>query len=66
MGVSNGDWGGIGNISAYDPKDGQRDLALEPMPGPGEPDHDTWGGDSWKRGRRRTWGPASRSIPRRR
>ena len=28
VGVSNGDWGGNGNMTAYDPKDGQRDLAL--------------------------------------
>jgi alcohol dehydrogenase (cytochrome c) len=56
MGVSNGDWGGIGNISAYDPKDGHMIWRWETVPGPGQPGHDSWAGDSWKRGCAATWG----------
>ncbi len=56
LGVSNGDWGGNGNISAYDPKDGHVIWRWETVPGPGQPGHDTWSGDSWKRGGASTWG----------
>lgn len=56
LGVSNGDWGGNGNMSAYDPKDGHVVWRWETVPGPGEPGHDTWSGDSWKRGGASTWG----------
>ncbi|HVA38769.1 MAG TPA: PQQ-binding-like beta-propeller repeat protein [Candidatus Dormibacteraeota bacterium] len=55
LGVSNGDWGGIGNISAFDPKDGHRIWQWNTVPGPGEPGHDTWSGDSWKRGGAAVW-----------
>ncbi len=56
LGVSNGDWGGNGNMSAYDPKDGHVIWRWETVPGPGQPGHDTWSGDSWKRGGASTWG----------
>jgi alcohol dehydrogenase (cytochrome c) len=59
LGVSNGDWGGIGNISAYDPKDGHLIWRWVTVPGPGQPGHDTWSGDSWKRGCAATWGGAT-------
>jgi len=59
LGVSNGDWGGIGNISAYDPKDGRVIWRWDTVPGPGQPGHDTWSGDSWKRGCAATWGGAT-------
>lgn len=55
MGVSNGDWGGIGNIAAYDPKDGHRLWQWNTVPGPGQPGHSTWSGDSWKRGGAAVW-----------
>jgi alcohol dehydrogenase (cytochrome c) len=55
IGVSNGDWGGIGNISAIDPKTGERLWKWEAVPGPGEPGHDSWTGDSWKRGGGAIW-----------
>jgi alcohol dehydrogenase (cytochrome c) len=58
-GVSNGDWGGIGYMTAFDPKDGHRIWEYETIPGPGEPGHDTWSGDSWKRGCGSTWGGAT-------
>ncbi len=59
LGVSNGDWGGIGYITAFDPKDGHRIWEYETIPGPSEPGHDTWAGDSWKRGCGATWGGAT-------
>ena len=55
LGVSNGDWGGIGNISAFNPKTGKREWQWNAVPGPGKPGHDTWSGDSWKRGGGAIW-----------
>lgn len=55
VGVSNGDWGGIGNIAAFDPKDGHVIWRWETVPGPGQPGHDSWSGDSWKRGGASAW-----------
>ena len=55
LGVSNGDWGGIGNISAFDPMTGKRLWKWEAVPGPGEPGHESWSGDSWKRGGGAIW-----------
>jgi alcohol dehydrogenase (cytochrome c) len=59
LGVSDGDWGGIGHITAFDPKDGHRIWEWQTIPGPGEPGHETWSGDSWKRGGGSTWGGAT-------
>jgi alcohol dehydrogenase (cytochrome c) len=55
IGESNGDWGGIGNIAAFDPKTGDRLWRWQSIPQPGEPGHDTWSGDSWKRGGGAIW-----------
>jgi alcohol dehydrogenase (cytochrome c) len=55
LGASNGDWGGIGYITAFNPKDGTRIWEWETVPGPGEPGHDSWSGDSWKRGGAAVW-----------
>jgi len=55
MGVSNGDWGGIGNISAFDPANGERIWQWDTVPKPGEPGSRTWSGDSWKRGGAAIW-----------
>lgn len=55
MGVSNGDWGGNGNITAYNPQDGSAIWSWNSIPGPGEPNHDSWGGDSWKRAGGALW-----------
>lgn len=67
LGVSNGDWGGIGYVTAFDPKDGHRIWEWNTVPGPGEPGHDTWSGDSWKRGGAAVWNgvaidPASQTL----
>jgi alcohol dehydrogenase (cytochrome c) len=56
IGVSNGDWGGRGYVTAFDPKDGHILWKWYTVPGPGEPGHDTWGpGDTWKRGGASVW-----------
>ena len=55
IGESNGDWGGIGNISAFDPKTGGRVWQWQSIPKPGEPGNDTWSGESWKRGGGAVW-----------
>lgn len=55
LGASNGDWGGIGYITAFNPDNGKRIWEWKTVPGPGEPGHDTWSGDSWKRGGAAVW-----------
>ncbi|MCF3948387.1 MULTISPECIES: pyrroloquinoline quinone-dependent dehydrogenase [Acidiphilium] len=55
LGVSDGDWGGIGNIAAYDPKTGKELWQWNTVPGPGKPANKTWSGDSWKRGGAAVW-----------
>jgi alcohol dehydrogenase (cytochrome c) len=56
LGASNGDWGGVGYITAFNPDNGKRIWEWKTVPGPGEPGNDTWSGDSWKRGGAATWG----------
>ncbi len=56
LGVSNGDWGGNGKITAFNPKDGNVIWSWTSIPGPGEPGHDSWPGDSWKRAGGSMWG----------
>lgn len=55
LGVSNGDWGGLGYVTAFDPDSGNRLWEWNTVPGPGQPGHDTWSGDSWKRGGAAVW-----------
>ncbi len=55
LGASNGDWGGLGYITAFNPANGKRIWEWKTVPGPGEPGHDTWSGDSWKRGGAAVW-----------
>lgn len=55
LGVSDGDWGGIGNVSAFDAKTGARVWQWDTVPKPGDPANKTWAGDSWKRGGATVW-----------
>jgi len=55
LGVSNGDWGGVGNISAFDPETGKRLWQFDTVPGVGQKGHNTWSGDSWKQGGAAVW-----------
>jgi alcohol dehydrogenase (cytochrome c) len=54
-GASNGDWGGIGYVTAFDQSTGKRVWDWKTVPGPGEAGHETWSGDSWKRGGATVW-----------
>jgi alcohol dehydrogenase (cytochrome c) len=47
--------GGIGYIAAYDAKTGKERWRFLTIPGPNEPGHDTWAGDSWREGGAPTW-----------
>lgn len=55
VGVSGGEAGIRGFIDAYDAKTGKPAWRFWTIPGPGEPGHDTWAGDSWKTGGAPTW-----------
>ena len=55
IGVSGGEYGIRGFIDAYDAATGQRKWRFYTVPGPGEPGHDTWEGDSWKIGGAPAW-----------
>ncbi len=67
LGASNGDWGGIGYITAFDAATGKRIWDWYTVPGPGQPGHTSWAGDSWKRGGGAIWSgiaidPASNTL----
>ena len=55
VGISGGEFGIRGFLDAYDAKTGARVWRLWTVPGPGEPGHESWEGDSWKTGGAATW-----------
>ena len=55
IGTAGGEYGIRGFIAAYDAKTGKEDWRFYTVPGPGEPGHDSWGGDSWKTGGGSIW-----------
>ncbi|MGC1372267.1 MAG: PQQ-dependent dehydrogenase, methanol/ethanol family [Candidatus Sulfotelmatobacter sp.] len=55
IGVSGGEYGVRGFIDAYDADTGARKWRFYTVPGPGEPRHETWEGDSWKVGGAPAW-----------
>jgi alcohol dehydrogenase (cytochrome c) len=55
IGVSGGEYGIRGFIDAYDASTGQRKWRFYTIPGPGEPGHESWEGDSWKIGGAPAW-----------
>jgi alcohol dehydrogenase (cytochrome c) len=55
VGVSGGEAGIRGFLDAYDAKTGKLAWRCWTIPGPGEPGHETWGGNSWKTGAGPTW-----------
>jgi PQQ-dependent dehydrogenase (methanol/ethanol family) len=55
VGIAGGEFGIRGFIDAYDAVTGKRLWRFYTIPGPGETGHDTWSGDSWKRGSGGTW-----------
>src|SRR5437868_1049199 len=44
-----------GFIAAYDAKTGKEAWRFYTIPGPGEPGHESWAGDSWKTGGASVW-----------
>jgi alcohol dehydrogenase (cytochrome c) len=55
VGISGGEMGIRGFLDAYDVRDGHQLWRFYTIPGPGEPGHETWSGDSWKTGSGGTW-----------
>jgi len=55
LGAGGGDTGAIGLVSAFNTKDGKRLWDWQTIPGPGEPGHETWPGESWKHGGAAVW-----------
>jgi len=55
IGVSGGEYGIRGFIDAYDTATGERKWRFYTVPGPGEPGHESWEGDSWKIGGAPAW-----------
>ncbi len=55
VGVSGGEYGIRGYVIAFDSETGAEAWRTHTVPGPGEPGHDTWKGDSWKTGGGSVW-----------
>lgn len=55
VGTAGGEYGIRGILAAYDAKTGKELWRFNIIPGPGEPGHETWGGDSWKHGGGSIW-----------
>ena len=55
LGTGGGDNGTLGLVSAFSIADGKRLWDWQSIPGPGQPGHDTWPGDSWKHGGGAVW-----------
>ncbi|HEV2388474.1 MAG TPA: PQQ-dependent dehydrogenase, methanol/ethanol family [Candidatus Acidoferrales bacterium] len=55
VGISGGEYGVRGFVDAYDAETGRRAWRFYTVPGPGEPGHETWAGDSWQRGGAPAW-----------
>ena len=55
LGPAGGDFGIRGFIAAFDPQSGRELWRFHTIPGPGEPGHETWAGDSWMRGGSGVW-----------
>lgn len=59
VGTAGGDLGTRGMITAYDAKTGKQRWRFYTIPGPGEPGHDSWSGESWKTGGAAVWNAAA-------
>lgn len=54
-GFGGGEYGARGSLQAYDVNTGKEVWKTWTVPGPGEPNHDTWKGDSWQHGGAVLW-----------
>jgi alcohol dehydrogenase (cytochrome c) len=59
LGIFTGEKPTRGFIDAYDIETGKRVWRFYTVPGPGEPGHETWGGDSWQYGCGPAWLPGT-------
>jgi alcohol dehydrogenase (cytochrome c) len=55
VGTAGGEYGIRGFLDAYVAKSGKRAWRFYTIPGPGEPGHHTWEGDSWEKGGGSAW-----------
>jgi alcohol dehydrogenase (cytochrome c) len=55
IGTSGGELGIRGWVAAFDAKTGKEVWKTYTIPGPGEPGHDTWPGETWKTGGVSSW-----------
>ncbi len=55
VGTSGGDLGSMGMVRAFDARDGRHVWDFNTVPQPGEKNHGTWPGDSWKHGGAAVW-----------
>jgi alcohol dehydrogenase (cytochrome c) len=55
VGTAGGEFGIRGFLAAYDAKTGKEVWKFHAIPGPGEPGHETWAGDSWMHGGASIW-----------
>ena len=62
VGVSGGEFGIRGFVQAFDADTGKARWKTYTVPGPGEVGHDSWPGDSWKRGGVPVWVTGSYDI----
>jgi alcohol dehydrogenase (cytochrome c) len=59
IGTAGGDFGNIGQVTAFRIADGSKAWVWHTIPAPGEAGHDTWPGDSWLHGGADVWGGLS-------
>ncbi len=55
VGVAGGEFGIRGFVAAWDVNTGKEAWRFYTVPGPGEPGHETWSGDSWMHGSAPAW-----------
>jgi alcohol dehydrogenase (cytochrome c) len=55
VGTAGGEFGIRGFLAAFDAKTGKEIWRFYTIPGPGEAGHESWSGDSWKRGGGSVW-----------
>ena len=55
IGTAGGEYGVRGFLAAFDVASGKEVWRFHTVPGPGEPGHETWAGDSWKTGGASVW-----------
>jgi alcohol dehydrogenase (cytochrome c) len=55
VGTAGGEFGIRGFLAAYDAHTGKQVWKFYTIPGPGEPGHETWSGDSWMHGGASVW-----------